>query len=40
MEIHEDGLYALEVVNFVRRALNKEKALHFPFFFFFWILPV
>jgi hypothetical protein len=30
MEIHEDGFYALEVVNFVKRALNEEKALDFP----------
>jgi len=30
MEIHEDGFYALEVVNFVRRALNEEIELEFP----------
>ena len=30
MEVHKDGFYALEVVNFVRRALNEEKALDFP----------
>jgi hypothetical protein len=31
MEIHEDGLYGLEVVNFVRRALNEQKALELPY---------
>jgi hypothetical protein len=31
MKIHESGFYALACVNFVRRALGEEKALHFPF---------
>jgi hypothetical protein len=30
MKYHEDGFYGLEVVNFVRRALNGEEALEFP----------
>ena len=31
MGIHRDGIFALEVVNFVRGALNEETELDFPY---------